>query len=169
MRFLRTIQKREEAAPIVRMKVQTTDGRSLDGQVIGEGFDDLQLRTDDKRVHLLRRAGDRFRVVTSETGWPTYNGETGGNRYTTLTQIDKNNVARLAPRWMFTIPDAGSLQVTPVVVDGIMYVTAVERVLRARCGKRPADLALQAAAHERRSWRQRQSRRRCRRAIACSW
>ena len=42
------------------MTVQTTDGRTLDGQVLGEGFDDLQLRTDDKRVHLLRRAGDAF-------------------------------------------------------------------------------------------------------------
>ena len=138
VKFLRTIQKREEAAPVVRMKVQTTDGRSLDGQVIGEGFDDLQLRTDDKRVHLLRKAGDRFRAVTSETGWPTYNGETGGNRYTTLTQIDKNNVTRLAPRWTFTVPDAGSLQVTPVVVDGLMYVTAVNEcfALDAGSGRR---------------------------------
>ncbi len=41
-------------------RLQTTDGRSLEGQVLGEGFDDVQLRTDDKRVHLLRRAGDRF-------------------------------------------------------------------------------------------------------------
>ena len=49
-------------------------------------------------------------AVTSEADWPTYNGETGGNRYTTLTQIDKTNVARLAPAWMFTIPDAGSLR-----------------------------------------------------------
>jgi alcohol dehydrogenase (cytochrome c) len=122
VKFLRTIQRRPP--PVVRMKIQTTDGRSLEGQVTGEGFADLQLRTDDKRVHLLRRAGDRFRVVTSETNWPTYNGETGGNRYTTLTQIDKTNVAKLAPRWVFTVPDAGNLQVTPIVVDGIMYVTA---------------------------------------------
>ncbi len=78
--------------------------------------------TDDKRVYLLRRAGDKYRPVTSETNWPTYNGETGGNRYTTLSQIDKNNVSRLAPRWVFPVPDAGGLQVTPVVVDGIMYV-----------------------------------------------
>ena len=108
----------------MRTKLQMTDGRSLEGQLIGEGFDDVQVRTDDKRVHLLRRSGNRFRAVTSETGWPTYNGETGGNRYTTLTQIDKTNVSKLAPRWMFTVPDAGALQVTPVVVDGIMYVTA---------------------------------------------
>ena len=75
-------------------------------------------------MHLLRRAGDRFREVTSEADWPTYNGDPGGNRYTTLTQIDKTTVTRLAPQWVFPIPDAGRLQVTPVVVGGIMYVTA---------------------------------------------
>jgi alcohol dehydrogenase (cytochrome c) len=123
VRFLRTIQRRD-TAPVVRAALRTTEGRSLEGQVLGEGFNDLQLRTDDKRVHLLRRDGDRFRVVTSDTNWPTYNGEPGGNRYTTLTQIDKSNVEKLAPRWVFTVPDAGNLQVTPIVVDGIMYVTA---------------------------------------------
>jgi len=122
MKFLRSIQR--EAPPVVRMRVQTTDGRTLEGDVLGQGLLDLQLRTDDQRVHLLRREGDRVRPVTQHVDWPTYNGDPGGNRYTTLTQIDKSNVARLAPKWMFSIPDAGQLQVTPVVVDGIMYVTA---------------------------------------------
>jgi alcohol dehydrogenase (cytochrome c) len=122
VRFLRTMRRRF-GRPVVRMKVQTTTGATLDGLVLGEGFEDLQLRTDDKRVHLLRRVGDRFREVTSETGWPTYNGDTRGNRFTTLTQIDKTNVTRLAPKWVFTIPNSGRLEVTPVVVDGIMYVT----------------------------------------------
>ena len=64
-------------------------------------------------MHLLRRAGDLFREVTSEAEWPTYNGEPGGNRYTTLTQIDKTTVTRLSPQWLFSVPDAGRLQVTP--------------------------------------------------------
>ncbi len=123
VKFLRTIERR--APPVVRKTVQLTDGKTLDGQVLGEGFDDLQLLTDDKRVHLLRRANDRYRPAAPGSDWPTYNGEPGGNRYTTLKQIDKTTVARLAPKWMFTIPDAGLLQGTPVVVDGIMYVTAV--------------------------------------------
>jgi alcohol dehydrogenase (cytochrome c) len=122
VRFLRGIERRPEAKPIVRRKVQTTDGALLEGQVLGDGFDDLQILTDDKRVHLLRRAGDRVREVTSSVDWPTYNGEPGGNRYTTLTQINKSNVSRLAPRWVYTIPGASSSQTTPVVVGGIMYV-----------------------------------------------
>jgi alcohol dehydrogenase (cytochrome c) len=121
LKFLRTIQR--EAPPILHTTVRTTDGRTLEGQILGEGFSDLQLLTGDKRVHLLRRAGDRFRAVTSEAEWPTYNGDPGGNRHTTLTQIDKATVMRLAPQWLFSIPDAGLLQVTPAVVGGIMYVT----------------------------------------------
>jgi alcohol dehydrogenase (cytochrome c) len=124
VKFLRSIERRAADVPAVRMSVQTTDGRRLEGRVLGEGFDDLQLRSDDNRVHLLRRAGDRFRAVTSEQNWPTYNGDPGGNRYTTLTQIDRTNAMRLAPRWVYSIPNSGQLQVTPVVVDGIMYVTA---------------------------------------------
>jgi alcohol dehydrogenase (cytochrome c) len=134
VRYLRVLERRAADKPIVRMTVQTTDGRSLAGEVLGEGFDDLQLRTNDRKVHLLRRAGERFRVVTSETGWPTYNGETGGNRHTTLAQITKNNVSRLAPKWVFPVPDGGQLQVTPVVVDGIMYVTAVNEVFALDAG-----------------------------------
>ena len=137
--------------------------------MLGEGFDDLQLRTDDKRVHLLRRVGDRVREVTSSADWPTYNGDPGGNRYTTLTQIDKTTVARLAPKWMFTFPAAGSLQGTPVVVDGIMYVTAPNECFALDAGtgrqiwhfKRPRTTGITAG--------QRQPRRRASPAIASSW
>jgi alcohol dehydrogenase (cytochrome c) len=121
--FLRSVERRPEAAPVVRLKLQTTDGKYLEGQVMGEGFADLQLMTDDKRVHLLRREKDRVREVSSQSDWPGYNGEPGGNRYTRLTQIDKTNVARLAPRWVFTIPGAGQSQTTPSVVGGIMYIS----------------------------------------------
>ena len=126
LKFLRTIQRRATAESVARktLQLQTTSGKTLEGQVLAEGFDDMQLRTEDKQVHLLRRAGSRFREVTSATDWPTYNGDPGGNRYTTLTQINKGNVARLTMAWMFTLPGVGSLQVTPVVAGGIMYVAA---------------------------------------------
>jgi alcohol dehydrogenase (cytochrome c) len=123
VRYLRSIERDAPAAAAPRRFV-TTAGTAIEGTVIGEGFADLQVRTTDGRVRLLRRDGDRVRAVTSEMDWPAYNGDPGGNRYTTLTQIDKASVARLAPRWMFTVPGAGGLQGTPVVADGIMYVTA---------------------------------------------
>jgi alcohol dehydrogenase (cytochrome c) len=118
------------------MQATLVDGKVLDGEVLAEGFNDLQLLTDDKTVHLLRRvemagtglkAGTtkaQYREVTSQIDWPTYNGDTRGNRYTTMTQIDKANVARLAPKWMFPIPGTTRSQATPVVVGGIMYIAA---------------------------------------------
>ena len=56
------------------------------GKNIGPGVDRVC------RVHLLRRVGERVREVTSEKDWPTYNGDPGGNRYTSLTQIDKTTI-----------------------------------------------------------------------------
>ena len=69
--------------------------------------------------------------------WPTYHGLLSGNRHSSLDQINTTNVARLAPAWTFQVPAARStLQVTPVVVGGLMYVTAVNAVwaLDARTG-----------------------------------
>ena len=105
-----------------RRTIQTTDGQTLQGQVLSEGMTDLQLRTDDKRIRLLRKAdGGRYRVVTSQTDWPSYNGDPSGNRYSKLAQIDKSNVARLAPKWIFPMPGAATIENTPLVVDGVMY------------------------------------------------
>src|SRR5690348_1874164 len=111
--------------PAVRRTVQTTDGQTLQGQVLAEGMTDLQLRTDDKKIHLLRKAdGKRFRVVTSQADWPTYHGDPSGNRYSKLTQIDKSNVSRLAPKWIFPISNVAMVENTPLVVNGLMYVSS---------------------------------------------
>jgi alcohol dehydrogenase (cytochrome c) len=123
VRFLRGLQRRSERV-IVRRTVQTDKGVTLAGEVLGEGSDDLDLRTDDKQVHLLRKSGTRYREVTSDKDWPTYNGDPRGNRFTELNQITKVNVQHLSAKWVFALPNAGRLQLTPVVVGGLMYVTA---------------------------------------------
>ncbi len=115
---------RRGGPPVVRKTVTTTDGRTIDGVVINENSFELQMRTDDGRVHLLRPSGDRFRTVTSETDWPTYHGDVSGNRYSKLSQINTSNVKSLAPKWVFNFPNAARLEGTPIVVGGLMYVTA---------------------------------------------
>jgi PQQ-dependent dehydrogenase (methanol/ethanol family) len=69
--------------------------------------------------------------------WPTYHGHLSGNRHSPLDQINTTNVTQLAPAWTFPIPGHGALQVTPVVVQGLMYVTAANNVwaLDARTGQ----------------------------------
>ncbi len=78
------------------------------------------------------------RVVNPQSGdWPTYNGQLGGNRFSDLTGITPANVSALAPRWISHQVEGHALEVTPLVVDGVMYVTSVNRVaaLDARTGR----------------------------------
>src|SRR5207245_1038423 len=60
--------------------------------------------------------------------WPTYNGNLNGNRYSELSQINAKNVHKLAVKWIFPIDHFG-LEVTPVVADGVMYVTGPNQAL----------------------------------------
>src|SRR5262249_1929683 len=123
LRSLRAQRRGFRMAP-VRKKVQLTDGQTLEGLVLGESSLDLDLRTDDERVHLLRNMDGRYRPVTSQTDWPTYNGQPGGNRYTTTAQVPPENASRLVPKWIFPMRDAPRPETTPVVVEGLMYITS---------------------------------------------
>jgi alcohol dehydrogenase (cytochrome c) len=55
--------------------------------------------------------------------WPTYNGNMSGNRYSKLNQIDARNVHNLQLQWVYSLPGSG-LQMTPIVSEGVMYVTS---------------------------------------------
>ena len=123
--FLRTIRPRRRAAPVVRKTIDLTDGTQLEGFVLNESPLDLQLKTGDGHIHLLRPAAGKFREVTSQSDWPSYNGDTRANRYSSLRQITPQNVSKIAPKWIFTLDGATPRgQTTPVVVQGIMYVTS---------------------------------------------
>ena len=126
LEFLHTVRANNN--PILQQKmVDLADGEKLNGLVLSESNEDMALRTEDERIHLLRKAGDGYREVTSQTDWGTYNGNVSGNRYSPLNQIDKSNVALLTPKWVFTVPEAPYLEVTPLVVEGIMYVTSANQ------------------------------------------
>jgi len=55
--------------------------------------------------------------------WPSYNGDYTGRRYTSLSQVTSQNVAQLRAQWIFHSRNAGILEGTPVVVNGIMFFT----------------------------------------------
>ena len=59
--------------------------------------------------------------------WPTYNGTVDGNRHSALDQVNLASVPQLQLQWLYPIP-FGSLETTPVVIDGIMYVTGNNQV-----------------------------------------
>ena len=56
--------------------------------------------------------------------WLSYNGDYTGRRYSNLDQINVSNASKLRAQWVFHAPNSDSLEVTPVVVDGLMFVTS---------------------------------------------
>jgi quinoprotein glucose dehydrogenase len=86
---------------------------------------------------------DRGRITAGD--WPTYNRDLAGTRYSPLTQINTKNVSTLAPAWSYRLrPEPGRSvpaidkpassfelfqEVTPIVVDGVMYLPSGDRVV----------------------------------------
>lgn len=70
--------------------------------------------------------------------WLTYSGDYQATRHSPLSQINVSNVNRLVPQWTYHMDTGRRLEATPLVVDGVMYVTNNNEVhaLDARLGRR---------------------------------
>jgi quinoprotein glucose dehydrogenase len=62
--------------------------------------------------------------------WPLYGGTPGGTRFSPLARITRDNVSKLVVAWRYhtgeptiDLPRQPSLQVTPIVVDNVMYIS----------------------------------------------
>jgi alcohol dehydrogenase (cytochrome c) len=90
--------------------------------------------------------------------WTSYNGDYSGRRFSSLNEINVANVAQLRAAWVFHPGNTQTLEATPVVIRGMMYVTSANDVfaLDARTGRvvwhyqRPVSSGLldDAAAHK---------------------
>ena len=69
---------------------------------------------DDQR--LLGAGADR-------ANWLNYGRDYGNQRFSPLAQVNSANVARLRPAWIYQSGVASSFQATPIVADGVMYVS----------------------------------------------
>jgi len=77
--------------------------------------------------------------VGAESDWPAYGNDPGGMRYSSVSQINRTNVARLEVAWIFHTGDISTgdegrnrsgLETTPIFVDGRLYLTtAFNRVV----------------------------------------
>ncbi len=81
-----------------------------------------------------------FVSLQSPGDWPAYGRDPGGARFSPLTQITRDNVARLQVAWTYHtgMPDLTgmghrppALEVTPIVVDGTMYVSTPTGIVAA--------------------------------------
>jgi len=61
--------------------------------------------------------------------WPAYGGAPENNHYSRLAQINRTNVKRLSVDWSFDTQEAGGLQTSPIVVEGVLYgITPTQKI-----------------------------------------
>jgi alcohol dehydrogenase (cytochrome c) len=64
-----------------------------------------------------------LRAADEPQNWMTYSGTYASQRYSTLRQINLANVKTLEQKWVFQAESLEKFESTPLVVDGIMYLT----------------------------------------------
>ena len=72
----------------------------------------IDVRSEDLLVH------------PPAANWISYNGDYSGRRFSSLSEINPVNLAGLRVEWVFHAHNTSRLEVTPVVVNGLMFVTA---------------------------------------------
>jgi len=69
-------------------------------------------------------APPRIAAAESEpSNWLTYSGNYQSHRFSPLNQITRENVARLTPAWIYQVRRTGIVETSPIVADGVMYIT----------------------------------------------
>jgi quinohemoprotein ethanol dehydrogenase len=79
------------------------------------------------------------RNAAARADWPAYGLDYAETRHSKLAEINAGNVGKLGLAWTYNLESTRGVEATPLVVDGIMYVTASWSVVHAvdvRTGKR---------------------------------
>lgn len=68
---------------------------------------------------------ERLANADSEPGnWLSYSGNYYSTRFSNIQQINKSNVQKLAPVWIYQLKNGqGAFETTPIVADKIMYIS----------------------------------------------
>jgi quinohemoprotein ethanol dehydrogenase len=87
-------------------------------------------------------AVDTARISTASAGeeWLTYGGTYSEQRHSTLTNVNTDNVNRLGVAWTYDLATNRGVESTPIVVDGVMYVTSAWSVVYALDAKTGEEL-----------------------------
>ena len=64
-----------------------------------------------------------LRAADEPHNWMMYSGTYASQRYSTLSQIAPANVKNIEQKWIFQAESLEKFETTPLVVDGIMYIT----------------------------------------------
>jgi glucose dehydrogenase len=79
---------------------------------------------------------ERIRDSQAEPGnWLTYSGDYQSHRYSSLAQINKSNVANLKVAWIYQMRQQDKVETSPIVIDGVIYITENGYIVTALDGK----------------------------------
>jgi len=94
-------------------------------------FPSLGSAEDKKKLPDLKPVtAERLLKGTNDTAnWLQYGGNYEGWRFSPLTDINKQNVKKLQVAWVFQTGIPGQLQASPVVADGVLYLTSADNHL----------------------------------------
>ena len=89
----------------------------------------VDVRVDVRNQDLL--------VQPAAANWISYNGDYSGRRYSGLSEVNHGSLPQLRAEWVFHARNTNRLENTPVVVNGMMFVTAANDAfaLDARTGR----------------------------------
>lgn len=83
----------------------------------------LCLAVASLRLHAQVTSDRLLDTARDARNWLTYSGGYFSQRYSLLAQIAPENAKNLELKWMYQAAVAGPWQATPLVVDGVMYIT----------------------------------------------
>ena len=63
--------------------------------------------------------------------WLMYSGQYNGQRFSRLSQINSENASSLRVKWIRQFPTLSFVETSPLVVDGVVYVTVPPNVVKA--------------------------------------
>ena len=76
-------------------------------------------------------------LARAQKDWASYGGDTGGQRYSALSQINAKNVSKLKAAWHYGMDASGmsrgrlapASETVPTVVNGVMFVSTRQRTI----------------------------------------
>jgi alcohol dehydrogenase (cytochrome c) len=74
-------------------------------------------------------------AAATPANWLTYSGNYQGHRHSALAEIHSGNVSQVRPVWVYQAQDPGKIETSPLVVDGILYLTEKPNVVTALDGR----------------------------------
>jgi quinohemoprotein ethanol dehydrogenase len=83
---------------------------------------------------------DRIKATSAQAEWLSYGGTYDEQRHSALDQINRDTISDLGVAWTYDLATNRGVESTPIVVDGVMYVTSAWSIVYALDAKTGEEL-----------------------------